>query len=265
MKTILLSLLFALPLSTAIAADVAPTVAREQDSFQFLIPVGGNVAGANGEHFRTNLTIVNYRNTAQTVDVAFLPQTGAPVSTRLEIPYLTNLTFVDIVGAHLGASGLGALVVTAIQPSGDADTSAMIDGNARIWTPQRNGIGELSSYVGGQLLHGWRNNSPAYIHGTRRTSQFRTNYGIVNLDLRNARSFRVIVNSGLGRYEETVELRPFSMVQRPVSGTYGDLSIYVEPLGAGGPWHAYGTSTDNVSGSTWVVPGMQPRTEIVFP
>ncbi|HEU5161882.1 MAG TPA: hypothetical protein VFV54_01935 [Thermoanaerobaculia bacterium] len=265
MKTILLSLLLALPLSTPIAADVAPTVAREQDSFQFLIPVAGNVAGANGEHFRTNLTIVNYRNTAQTVDVAFVPQTGAPVSTRLEIPYLTNLTFVDIVGAHLGASGLGALVVTAIHPSGESDTSAMIDGNARIWTPQRNGIGEISSYVGGQLLHGWSQNSPAYIPGTRRTSQFRTNYGIVNLDLQNPRSFRVIVNSGLGRYEETVELRPFSMVQRPVSGTYGDLSIYVEPLGTGGPWHAYGTSTDNVSGSTWVVPGMQPRVEIVFP
>ena len=265
MKNLLLLSLLALPVSTAIAADVAPTVALEQDTFQFLIPVAGNVAGANGEHFRTNLTIVNYRNTDQTVDVVFLPQTGAPASKRLEIPYLTNLTFVDIVGAHLGASGLGALVVTAIHSTGEADTSAMIDGNARIWTPQRNGMGELSSYVGGQLLHGWRADSPAYIHGTRRTSQFRTNYGIVNLDLENARSFRVIVNSGLGRYEEIVELRPFSTLQRPVSGTYGDLSIYVEPLGTGGPWHAYGTSTDNVSGSTWVVPAMQPRTEIVFP
>jgi hypothetical protein len=114
-------------------------------------------------------------------------------------------------------------------------------------------------------LHGWRNDSPAYIHGTRRTSQSRTNYGIVNLDLEQARRFRVVVNAGLGRFEETIELGPFSMTQRPVTSGYGDLSIYVEPLGGGGPWRAYGTSTDNYSGSTWIVPAMQPRQDVVFP
>ena len=265
MKKTLVSLVLLALSVPSLASDVAPTVIAESDAVGFLIPVAGNVAGGNGAHFRTNLTIVNYRNTEQMVDVVFISQTGAPVSKRFEIPYLTNLTFADIVGAHLDASGLGALVVTAIQPSGEPDTNAMIDGNARIWTLQQGGPGELSSYVAGQLLHGWKADSPAYIHGTRRTSQFRTNYGIVNLDLQNARSFRVIVNSGLGRYEEIVELRPFSTLQHPVSDTYGNLSISVEPLGTGGPWHAYGTSTDNVSGSTWVVPAMQPRAEIVFP
>ncbi len=50
------------------------------------------------------------------------------------------------------------------------------------------------------------------------------------------------------------------MVQRPVSGVHGDLSIYSEPLGADGPWHAYGTSTDS-----WIVATMQRRQDIVFP
>lgn len=265
MKKTLLFLL-TLSLTTAsFAADVIPNAAIEQDSFQFLIPVAGNVAGANGEHFRTNLTIVNYRGTEQVVDLTWIPQSGAPMSKRLTLPYLTNLTFADIVGAHIGATGLGAIVVTAVLPTGAADPAGIIDGYARIWTPNRQGTGEISSSIGAMTLHGWRNDSPAYVHGTRRTSQFRTSYGIVNLDLERTRSFRVIVNSGLGRYEETVELGPFSMAQRPVSGVYGDLSIYVEPLGAGGPWHAYGTSTDNQSRSSWIVPAMQPRQDIVFP
>lgn len=265
MKKTLVFFLFSL-VAAALTAQVTPNASVERDAAQFLIPVAGSVAGANGERFRTNLTIVNYEGTDQLVEVTFVPQSGAPVSKRLTIPYLTNLTFADIVGDHLGATGLGALVVTALNDDGTFDGQASLDGNARIWTPQTRGAGgDISSFVGAMDLHGWRNDSPAYIHGTRRTTQFRTSYGIVNLDLASSRRFRVIVNSGLGRYEETVELAPFSMTQRPVGGGYGDLSIYVEPQGAGGPWRAYGTSTDNATRSSWVVPAMQPARDIVFP
>lgn len=264
MKTTLLSLL-SLLFAASLAAQVAPAASIEADTAQFLIPVSGSLIGANGEQFRTNLTIVNYQGTDQLVDVTFVPQSGAPVSKRLTIPYLTNLTFADIVGDHLGATGLGALVVTAINDDGTFDGDASLDGNARIWTPQTRGAGEISSFVGAMTLGGWRNDSPAYVHGTRRTSQFRTSYGIVNLDLGTARRFRVIVNSGLGRTEEIVEVGPFSMTQRPVTSVYGDLSIYVEPQGTGGPWRAYATSTDNTSRSSWVVPAMQPARDIVFP
>lgn len=264
MRTTLLSLLSHL-VAAALAAQVAPTATIEQDAAQFLIPVAGNVAGANGEHFRTNLTIVNFRGIDQLVDVTFVPQAGPPVSTRLTIPYLSNHTFADVVGTKLDTAGLGALVVTAINPDGTFDPEAVLDGNARIWTPNASGFGEISAQVPALTLHGWRNDSPAYVHGTRLTSQFRTSYGIVNLDLSRARTFRVIVNSGLGKYEETVEVGPFSMTQRPIADVYGNLSIYIEPAGSGGPWRAYATSTDNESRSFWVVPAMQPSRDVVFP
>jgi hypothetical protein len=259
---ILLSVL-SLFLAASLSAQIAPTVITETDAPAFLIPVAGNVPGANQTHFRTNLTIVNYRNVEQLVDVTFLPQTGAPVTTRLAIPFLANLTFPDVVGGKLGTTGLGALRITAVRADGSPDPEAILDGSARIWTPADRG-GQISSFVAGMNLGGWRDGSPAYVHGTRRTSQFRTNYGIVNLSSA-PRSFRVIVNSGLGRYEETVTVGAQSLLQRPVVEGYGDLSIYVEPLGEGGSWRAYATSTDNESGSTWIVPAMQPRRDIVFP
>ncbi|HVR42245.1 MAG TPA: hypothetical protein VMS56_02270 [Thermoanaerobaculia bacterium] len=264
---LLCSLLLASTL--AIAADVAPTAAMQADAAQFLVPVAGNVRGAGGEHFLTDLTVVNFRGVDQLVKLEWIPA-GAPaaVETTLVVPFLSYLTWSDVVGTQLHTEGLGAILVTAVDASGDPDAAGEIDGYARIWTAVScEGIpGTVSQSLAPMLLGGWRDESPAYVHGVRHTSEFRTNWGVVNLDRTEARRFQVIVNSGTGKVERTIELEPFTMLQQPVPlGPYGDLSIYVEPLEPAGRWTAYASSVDNHTGSGWVVPAVQPRTDIVFP
>lgn len=264
MKRLLILMLFALSSFAAIPQTDAP---------RFLVPVAGNVTGAGGVQFLTDLTITNFSNEDQLVKLEWLPFQGqAPASTTLTIPYLSYMTFTDVVGEKLDAAGLGSIVVTAVDDSGAADPEGRIDGFARIWNRMAcaEAPGSVSQSLPAVSLEGWRDESPAYVHGVRQTSQYRTNVGIVNLDSTSSQRFRVIVNSALGKVEWTVELAPMTMVQQPVpQGPYGDLSVYVEPiadpLGGPRPWRAWGSSVDNASGSGWTVAAVQPRQDIVFP
>ena len=276
----LFALLLTLALATPVAAEsVTASAALDTDTTQFLIPIAGNVRGARGEHFRTDLTVINFKGTPQLVRIEWIPRPGAPAATiERTIPFLGFSTWQDFVGTELDLEGAGALLVTALTTGGALDPSGQIEGFARIWNYMEciDLVGTVSQAVSALSMDGWRNGSPAYVHGVRQTSQYRTNVGIVNLDRSATRRFRLIVNSGLGKIERTIELPPFTMTQEPVGeGPYGDLSVYVEPLDARfyvepqleafGPWRAYATSIDNYSGSGWVIAAMQPRTDVVYP
>lgn len=261
---VLALLLFALPSLAAVP---------QTDARAFLVPVAGNVVGGGGVRFYTDLTITNFSNEDQLVRLDWLPfQGGAAASTTVTVPYLSYLTFPDVVGAKLGLEGIGSILVTAVGEGGSPDPDGKIEGFARIW----NGLscegvpGTVSQSLPAVSLEGWRDESPAYVHGVRQTSQYRTNVGVVNLDTEDRQRFRVIVNSGLGKLEWTIELEPMTMVQQPVpAGPYGDLSVYVEPVAAegegSGPWRAWASSVDNASGSGWTVAAVQPRTDVVYP
>ena len=173
----------------------------------------------------------------------------------------------EVVASNvLGTSGLGAILIQALDGQNNPTTAGALDANARIWTETTCGslTGTVSQSVPAVLLEGWRNASPAYVHGVRHNPQFRTNYGIVNLDSQD-RTFRVLVRSLGGLVEEFVTVPRFGTVHRPVPpGVADGLSIYVEPLAPSGPWRAYAATTDNQSGSGWTVVATQPRTDVQF-
>ena len=241
------------------------------DGSEMLIPVAGRAAGAGGELFLTDLTLVNLTG-LQHVRLTWLPAggTATPLTRTIAMEAFTHRTIGDVIANEFGTSGVGAIHIQAIDAQGQPTTSAALDANARIWTETTCADlrGTVSQSVPAILLEGWRNGSPAYVHGVRHNAQFRTNYGIVNLGPQ-ALTFRVLVNSQGGRQEETVTVPAFGTVHRPVPNGVSDaLSIFIEPLvGLGSPvgaWRAYASTTDNVSGSGWTVVAIQPRVDVQF-
>ena len=246
-----------------LVANAAVAAVISTDSAEMLIPVAGHVEGANGETFVTELTIVNLSRVSETVELVWLPHGGTP-NPETETVVLDPLRFIvleDVVNETFGETGLGALLIRA------TDGNAALDAHARIWHTRRFGIRsvEMSQAVPAVQLSGWRNGSPAYVHGAHAIwPRYRVNYGIVNLDSR-PRQFRVILRSYLGPNEEIVTVPANGTLQRPVPDrAVGYLSIYFEPLEAGGRWHAYASSVSNEGGSGWTVPAMQPRVDVQY-
>ena len=92
-----------------------------------VIPAAGSVQGSNGTFFRSDVIILNFRATAQTVRIDWLPQGGGAIATRsMSIPALSGLSSEDFVQSLLGQSGLGALLVTAVTENGALDPNGAI-------------------------------------------------------------------------------------------------------------------------------------------
>lgn len=249
-KYISLSLLFTLPLFAAIGGS---------DATEMLIPIAGQAEGALGESFVTDLTLVNFVDTPQSVELTWLPLGGtdAPRKATVLIDGHKLRNLLNVVNGVFGTTGVGAIHIRGTGP---------MDAHARIYTEINcSGLpGTVSQSVPAVLLVGWRNASPAYVHGARSNPNIRSNYGIVNLE-GQARSFRVIVNSVGGKIEEIVMVPANGTVHRPVpQPVEGDLSIYFEPLTGTGRWHGYAASVDNRTGDGWTMVAIQPRSDIVY-
>lgn len=260
----LLVLLFA---SVSFAQVTPQAIIRAEEAATFLVPVAGSVRGGGNLDYRTDLTLVNFDREAQDVRIEWIPQAGDTTSSAvLPLGFLGFGTFEDIVAQRLNRSGIGAVLVTAIHADGTVDGTARLDAHARIRaTPASGSAGTLSLGVPPMLLGGWRNGSPAYIHGVR-SNGYRINVGVVNFDRAVTSRFRVLVRGALGSADREIELPPFTMTQYAVTNApFGDLSIYIEPRSGAGGWRAYATATDNLTQSGWYVPAMQPRVDIVFP
>ena len=235
------------------------------DGVDLLIPIAGYAGGANGEIFTTDVTLVSLARGDQRVSMTWLPAGSGETITRVvNLEGVTYQPLIHVVRQVFGTEGIGAILISASNPT--SPVAPAIDAQARIWTETISAgfAGTVSHNVPAIRLEGWRNGSPAYVHGVRQSPGFRTNYGIVNLDSQ-PRSFRVMANSPGGRFEEIVTVRANGLLHRPVPGTpNGELSIYIEPLAPSGPWRAYASTTDNLSGSSWTVIAIQPRTDIQF-
>jgi hypothetical protein len=247
---VFVSLLFTVPLFAAIAGS---------DAAEMLIPIAGQAAGAGGESFVTDLTLVNFVNTPQNVELTWLPLGGAgtPQKVTVVIDGHKVRNLLNVVNGSFGATGVGAIHIRG---------GASMDAHARIYTETTCAglAGTVNQSVPAVLLDGWRNGSPAYVHGARSNAHIRTNYGIVNLDAQ-PRVFRVIVNSVGGKVEEVVTVPGNGTVHHPVpQPVEGDLSIYFEPFTGEGAWHGYAASVDNRTGDGWTMIAIQPRTDVVY-
>lgn len=261
------SMLIALAASTAFAQVAPQAIVRTEEAARFLVPAAGSVRGGGNLEYRTDLTLVNFDRDPQNVRIEWIPQAGDTTSSAiLPLGFLGFGTFEDIVAQRLNRSGVGAVLVTAVNADGSFDSGARLDAHARIRaTPAGGAAGTLSLGIPPMTLDGWRNGSPAYIHGVR-SNGYRINVGVVNFDRAAASRFRLLVRSALGSVEREIELAPFTMTQLPVANApFGDLSIYIEPRAGAGDWRAYATATDNITQSGWYVPAMQPRVDVVFP
>src|SRR5207237_857801 len=108
MKKAGLALVLILLATTANAQLIVP----KGSTVQLLIPAAGSVQGVGGTFFRSDITLINYRTTAQLVRFRWLPENApgtdvAPID--VTIAASSGIVSEDFVTSILGKSGLGAL------------------------------------------------------------------------------------------------------------------------------------------------------------
>lgn len=157
----------------------------------------------------------------------------------------------DFVASVLGKSGLGSVVVIAVDSGGNIDKSASIDGFSRIYTTQPSTNGSMSQDF--PAVDVQDDLATSYAYGLRQDADFRTNVGLVNL-YGDPQQFTVRVGGIFGSTTFTVSVQPYSMDQVALpSGTWGDLSLQVSSGATNfNWWTAYGSTVDNRTGDGWV-------------
>jgi|GEM_PF-378906 len=228
----------------------------------FIIPAAGSLAAGGGAlFFRSDVTLANYRSTAQQVLVGFWaqgttnPLTSATYKT-VTLPPGQFVTVQDFVATALNKSGLGTLIF--IPSTGtDFDENGAIDGFSRIYTNQPGSTGTVSQpfdAVDPDTL------SAQYIDeavalGQRQDANFRTNFGIVNVDAAD-HVFKVSFVGEKLQTTLTVTVKAYGMIQQSIpAGDYGAVSILFQVTDAGQnfvSWVGYASSTDNITGDGWV-------------
>jgi hypothetical protein len=251
-------LLLAAPLFAAVQSDnlIVPLGGAPQ----ILIPAAGAVQGANGTFFRSDITIINYLPHDQVVEFRWLPNgvAGSTVPARqITIPASSGISSEDFVTTFVQQSGLGALLITGLNSTGNADTTARLYATSRIWSNQPGLSSGTVSQTFPALVPGNLNSTRLSLIGLRRDDRYRLNAGIVNLDPNFPQTFQIIVPLSTTSSETmTVTVPPLSMVQTPVTGTaMTNLQVYVQNATASTTrstaWVAYGSSVDNVTGDSW--------------
>ena len=228
----------------------------------FIFAAAGSVQGAGGTFFRSDVTIINHRNAAQRIGVGFMKQgvdnSNAPVYEDT-LPANAPIVYSDFIGAGLGESGLGAVLIYGADSQGNLDPNAQLDGNSRIWTPQPGSAGTVSQGFPSVAFQDSLGTAPAYAGGLRHDGGFRTNAGIVNLDS-VTHTWEVDVNGVTGlRNSFSITVPPLSLMQQVVpSGNYGNLILGFSTNVSGIWWSAYGASVDNITGDSWSAHAAQP-------
>ncbi len=227
----------------------------------FIFAAAGSVQGAGGTFFRSDVTIFNHRDIDQDVAIGFLAQGVDNSAEPLDIfTFDANTPVIqrDLVG-FLGKSGLGTVLVLAVDANGDPDPDGLIDGFSRIWTAQPGAAGTVSQGFPSVSLLDSSGSIAASALGLRHDSGFRTNVGIVNLDTVAAHTWTVEVNSLGGTTSFTVTVPPVSMRQQVIpTGNWSDLVLAIHTNDGGFWWSGYGATVDNISGDSWSAHAAQP-------
>lgn len=229
-----------------------------EDSPAFVIPAAGFVHGMGGTSFRSDVTLISRSASSQQVIVAWLSAgtdgTSAP-SFRMTLPagrgtHATTVTVNDFVD-KLGFSGLGALLVIAVDAEGILDEDASIDAFARIWTAGKNQQGSVSESLPAIPVQSSTVQSDRLAIGLRHEAGFRLNLGIVNLDSQ-PQTFAFDLIGERERTTEQVTVAPLSILQVPVQqGDHGAVAARFRPATTNFLWAGYGSSVDNTSGDAW--------------
>lgn len=229
---------------------------------RILIPAAGDVPGAAGTHFRSDIDVINLRDANQRVELRWLPMqgTGSVLVRTLTLPPLSGVASENFVAEILQTSGLGAIQITGLTDSGAHDTAARLHATARIWTPQPNDgdnvddEGTMSQTFPAIALTSPQTSTVKTVFGLRRSGQYRLNAGVTNLAATTQR-FRItayIFSSFVEPQVVEVDVAGQSMIQVNISGTTSGLvQIVIENLSGGTEWHAWGSSIDNESGDAW--------------
>ncbi len=264
-------LLLTLALSLAALSASANLVQPLGSSHQILVPAAGSVAGANNTFFRSEITILNYRNADQEVQLLWLPQGGTPPTPRkLTINARSGIASADFVAEVVGQTGLGSLVITGVFTNTDtADNAARLYVTSRIYTAQPGTSGFVSqtfSTIPAQTINFTR----LAMVGIRRDAQYRLNVGVINVDSTRAQTLQITLGNSLGGTEViTVLVQPLSMQQVSFPGPpFANPQILVEnitPLATRSTrWTTYASSIDNVTGDSWSVVGFE-RPDVAAP
>lgn len=264
---VFLSLLLAASLSAQQAEDVIIPITGAPD---ILVPAAGDVPGANGTHFRSDISIINLRNAPQRVQLYWLPQgaSGQALAPRsIDLNALSGFQSDNFVSEILNRTGLGSIEVIGVDQAGVPDPEAQLHVAARIWTPRPDGAAGTMSQTFPAIALVTDPAKLKSIFGVRRSAQFRLNVGISNPSPQ-PRRFRVtaviIPASGAPVQSQfDVDVAAVSMEQRGVVGpTEGIAQVLVEDItspAVTGTWHAWASAIDNLSGDAWsqmAVPGI---------
>ncbi|HUP49662.1 MAG TPA: hypothetical protein VNA04_12825 [Thermoanaerobaculia bacterium] len=225
----------------------------------FLFPVAGSVEGVNGTHFRSEVSLVNFKHEPQELLVEFLPQNATqPTTIRLTIDARRFEFWNDFVATMMSRPGtLGALTFRAVMPGTTVtDTTAQLNAFSRIWTPQpgTNGTSSMSMSAIDATGLSAIGNEAAYVIGHRQDAQYRVNVGIVNLASVD-RVFLVEPTNSFPTnpapsFSVTVPARSMQQVAMP-EGFFAALVFRITPATAGA-WTAYAATVDNFSGDGWI-------------
>jgi hypothetical protein len=244
--------------ATRPSGDVRPDVIYWNLAYPaFMFPGAGNVLGIGGTHFKSDVTLANFGNAPQRVEVIWLRQGTNSCDDQTMIMTLQPgfRHFDDFVGTTLGQTGLGTLVFLALDDEDDIDSSAMLDGFSRIWTPLPGSAGTTSQQFTAVSIDDLIGEFPAYAIGLRQDSGFRTNAGVVNLDEEERNWTLEIHTSGVPQPASVLMTVPgCSMRQTNIpAGSFGTIMLRWVPMDPIFLWSAYGSSTDNTTGDGWVV------------
>lgn len=223
----------------------------------FIIPAAGNAQGANNTYFRSDVTIINYRDTPQRVAVGWMPQGSNNCNAPTTIIELgTGWRFYsDFVGQLLQKNGVGALLFVAVDANGNADEDGELDGFSRIWTPQQNSNGTASQQFPAIDPEDLGSTIRAYIIGLRQDASFRTNVGVVNLDASPHTWDGQVYPAGAAPINFVLTAQPCALATTSIpAGNHGPLLVsFLQREPAAPWWTAYGSSTDNFTGDGWIV------------
>ncbi|HEY6930115.1 MAG TPA: hypothetical protein VJA66_10600 [Thermoanaerobaculia bacterium] len=239
---------------------------------QIVVPVVIRAPGKNGTFYITDYFLMNGRGASQEVLIGFMPSgvTGVNQPTsRYQLAANTTYSIPDFLGSgsgDLNISGVGSLLITAVLPgTGTLDTNGQLYGAARIWTQEPGSASASTSFtewaVEPGVIHG---PGEVAVIGARQNANFRANFGVVNFDVLNARTFAVTIITTTGQTASaTATIPPLSMGQVAVpssvdGGSNGYLLLhFTPPSSMNSAWYAFGTSADQLNGDAWYSVGIQ--------
>ena len=248
----------------------AQAIVENRSGRAVIIPAAGNAPGAGGEHFQSDVTLVNYNEADQNVAVIWVPNGNVDATEvfAIQIPARPPFTIRNFVGTVLERTGIGALVFIPFDQLGEFDTNAAIDAYSRIWTPQPNNPrgGTVSQPFAGVDHLFMEGEYEGIVLGLRQDAEFRTNFGIVNTsDFDLTFSVTVIPDQvPPGALPERVITVPSGgmVLQSIPAGMFGTLTLLIsvenDVPNDDFAWIGFASSTDNVTGDGWVSIAAKP-------